>query len=131
MYVVPPRECRNRSSYWLLLTSAYGLVNANAKWQEHCDQLFSELGFYQSINVPQLFYLKSSNELKVLAVKIVDAVLFSCKKQNIEKIISSIQSKYKLGTIVHGPSSFLFFGLQIIQDSDYSNMIHVDNKLEA
>ncbi len=114
-----------------MLTSAYGIVNANAKWQEHCDQLFSELGFYQSLHVPQLFYLKSGNELKVLAVKIVGDVLLSGKKQNIEKIMSSIQSKYKLGTIVYGPSSFLFFGLQIIQDSNYSTMIHGDSKLEA
>ncbi len=101
------------------------------KWQEHCDQLFSELYFYQSPHVPQLFYLNSGNKLKVLAVKIVDDVLFSGKKQNLEKIVSSIKSKYKLETIVHGPSSFLFFGLQIIQDSDYSTMIHGDSKLEA
>lgn len=31
VYVVPPRECKKRSFYWLLLTAAYGLVNANAK----------------------------------------------------------------------------------------------------
>ena len=30
-YVLPPRECRKRSFNWLFLTSAYGLVNANAK----------------------------------------------------------------------------------------------------
>ena len=30
-YVVPLRECRRKSFYWLLLTSAYGLVNANSK----------------------------------------------------------------------------------------------------
>ncbi len=30
VYVIPSRECRRRSCYWLLLTSAYGLVNANA-----------------------------------------------------------------------------------------------------
>ena len=31
VYVVPPRECPQKSFYWLLQTSAYGLVNANAK----------------------------------------------------------------------------------------------------
>ena len=30
IYVVPPRECRRKSFYWLLLISAYGLVHANA-----------------------------------------------------------------------------------------------------
>ncbi len=31
VYVVSPRECRKRSCCWVLLTSAYGVVNANAK----------------------------------------------------------------------------------------------------
>ena len=44
VYVVPPRECHNRSNYWLLLTSAYGLINADAKWQEHFVHLFLTLG---------------------------------------------------------------------------------------
>ncbi len=69
--------------------------------------------------------------MKVLAVKIVDNVLFSGKKQNLERILFSIQSKCKLGTIIYDPSSFLSLGLQISQDSDYSNMIHRDSKLEA
>ena len=32
VYVVPPRECRRKLFYRLLVTSTYGLVNANAKW---------------------------------------------------------------------------------------------------
>ena len=39
VYVVHPRECRRKSFYWFLLTSANGLVYANAKWQEQCDFL--------------------------------------------------------------------------------------------
>ena len=31
VYVVLPRESHDRAHYWLLLTAAYGLVNANAK----------------------------------------------------------------------------------------------------
>ena len=53
VHVISPRECRRRSNYWLLLTSAYGLVNANAKWQEHCDYLFTNIGLTQSRFVPQ------------------------------------------------------------------------------
>ena len=30
VYAVPPREFRRKPFYWLLLTSAYGLVNSNA-----------------------------------------------------------------------------------------------------
>ena len=52
VYVIPPRECRRRSNCWILLFSAYGLVNANTKWQEHCDYLFASIGLTQSRFVP-------------------------------------------------------------------------------
>ena len=35
LYVINPRKCRYTSNYWLLLTSAYGLVSTGAIWQEH------------------------------------------------------------------------------------------------
>ena len=54
-YVMPPRECRNRHYYRLLLTSVYSFINANAKWQEDCYSLFHELSLNQSIEMPQLF----------------------------------------------------------------------------
>ena len=39
VYAVSTREYRRKSSCWLLLTSAYGVVNANAKWQRTSDSL--------------------------------------------------------------------------------------------
>eukprot|EP00178_Gracilaria_changii_P016074 TRINITY_DN453_c0_g1_i1.p1 TRINITY_DN453_c0_g1~~TRINITY_DN453_c0_g1_i1.p1 ORF type:complete len:311 (-),score=40.62 TRINITY_DN453_c0_g1_i1:1250-2182(-) len=39
IYVVRPKESKNKSFYWLLLTAAYGLVNASAKWQDQSDSL--------------------------------------------------------------------------------------------
>ena len=130
VYVIPPRECRRRSNYWLLLTSAYGLVNANAKWQEHCDYLFSSLGLLQSRYVPQLFFSKGKG-LEILAVKIVDDVLITGSRINIENFIAQVQSKYELGTVVYGPGQFLFFGLQLEQDSNMTVTIHGDAKLQA
>lgn len=56
VFVQPPRECRKRSAYWLLLTAAYGLVNAGAKWQEHSDRILCSFGLQQFKYVPQLFY---------------------------------------------------------------------------
>lgn len=29
VYVIPPRECPKKDVYWMLLTAAYGVVNAN------------------------------------------------------------------------------------------------------
>ena len=130
VYVIPPRECKNRSFYWLLLTSAYGLVNANAKWQEHCDHLFVNIGLTQSRFVPQLFFSRKEC-INILAVKIVDDVLITGKLPDIQKFVSKVKEKYELGTVVYGPGDFSFFGLQVIQESDMSITIHGDEKLNS
>lgn len=44
IYVVPPHEYSDRPSYWLMPTAVYGLVNANAKWQEHSDKFLLSIG---------------------------------------------------------------------------------------
>lgn len=130
VYVVPPKESENKQHLWLLLAAAYGLVNANAKWQEHSDHLLHELGFKQLVYVPQLFYFQDgSGNLSAVAVKIVDDVLMTGPKHVLESVIAKIKSSYKLGTVVFGPGTLLFFGLQISQDTDYSISIQGDDKL--
>lgn len=57
VYVVTPRECANRYVFWLLNVATYGLVNANAKWQQHSDSTFIRLGLKTIAYIPQLFYL--------------------------------------------------------------------------
>ena len=89
--MVPPRECRRKSFYWPLLTSAYGPVSANAKWQEQCDFLFLNIGLSQSRYVPQLFYAVKENYLEIMAVKIVDDVLITEKRVRVQNLISSIK----------------------------------------
>ena len=131
IYVVPPRECHDKSFYWLLLTSAYGLVNANSKWQEHCDYLFTSLGLTQSRYVPQLFYTKKNEMLELVAVRIVDDVLLIGDRYTIENFIAQVQRKYKLGIVMFGPGTFLFFGLKLTQETDMTITIHAEKKLES
>jgi len=134
VYVVPPKECSTRSRfYWLLLSAAYGLVNASAKWQEELDGFFLSIGFTQSIFVPQLFFKKDNNgeKLEILAVKIVDDVLFGGETNVVEPIIDAVKHRYTLGTIVFGPGTFLFNGLQIRQYEDFTISIDGDSKLDG
>jgi len=130
-FLIPPRECGDRSKYWLLLTAAYGLVNANAKWQKQSDEVLRGNGFLQCVHVPQLFYSKKDNELCMLAVKVVDDILFAGDNKSVRKVVKSIESSYSLGTVVYGPGTFLFYGLIIAQDDDMSITIHGDEKLNA
>lgn len=40
VYFRPPRERKDKNQYWLLLTAAYGFVNANAEFQKSPMRLF-------------------------------------------------------------------------------------------
>lgn len=51
-YVKAPYESADRSHYWLLLTSSYGLVNSNAKWQVQSDSLFVGIVLTQLPYIP-------------------------------------------------------------------------------
>ena len=131
VYVVPPRECSDRTKYWLLLTAAYGLCNAGAKWQEHADALLRSVGLQQLKFVPQVFYSVNNGYIELIATKVVDDVLFAGERNRVDCIIAKIESMYKLGTIVRGPGSLLFFGLRLIQDENMTINVHADHKLEA
>jgi len=131
VYVVPPRECGDRSNYWLLLTAAYGLVNANAKWQKQSDDVLRSFGFNQLVYVPQVFFAEDANNLTMLAVKVVDDILFAGIQSKVRNVIHEIKGSYSLGTVVYGPGTFLFFGLNISQDTDMSISVDADEKLNS
>eukprot|EP00178_Gracilaria_changii_P001336 TRINITY_DN1187_c0_g1_i1.p1 TRINITY_DN1187_c0_g1~~TRINITY_DN1187_c0_g1_i1.p1 ORF type:complete len:639 (-),score=88.06 TRINITY_DN1187_c0_g1_i1:5196-7112(-) len=132
VYMIPPRECETRRRfYWLLLAAAYGLVNASAKWQKLSDSLLRTLGFSQLVWVPQVFYKVMEGSLCVLAVKVVDDVLFAGSRAHLETVIAGIQDKYTLGTIVYAPGTFQFYGLTVCQKEDYTISIHGDEKLSS
>lgn len=131
VYVVPPRECSRRRFLCLLLTAAYGLVNANAKWQEHSDSTLHDLGFSQLVHVPQLFYRKVSGTTESLAVKVVDDILVCGQKTHLDQFVHNISAKYTVGTIVRGPGTLSFFGLTIVQDVDGTIQVSGDEKFAA
>jgi len=116
---------------WLLLTAAYGLVNAGAKWQEHIDSFLLQIGFIHVIYIPQLFYMTDENgDLKTLAVKVVDDILFVGPSVTIQHVVDEIKRKYDLGTVVYGPGTFLFSGLTVTHNEDYTFTVHADEKIK-
>lgn len=107
VYLIPPKESSDKNHLWLLLTAAYGLVHANAKWQALSDNILSSYGFKQLRYVTQLVYLQDSNgRLIALAVKVVDDVLFAGEQFVLRSVIDKIQLRYKLGTVFYGPGLF-------------------------
>lgn len=123
VHVIPPRECKDLSKFWLLLTAAYGLVNAPAIWKKQCDSFFRSLGLKQLTFVPQVFYLES--EIKVVVDELLAGSIPIARN-----MVDDIKKVYELGTIVYGLSAFLFFGLHIVQDDSMEIFVHADDKLE-
>lgn len=132
VYVVPPPESSECcKSYWLLLTAAYLLVNATAKWQAYSDNLLYKLGLCQVIQVSQLFYLESKGKVCVIALRILDDDLLTEISSILKSKVSMIEGTYALGTVVFSSGTFLSFPLQVIQDEIFEIPIDADQKLES
>lgn len=67
----------------------------------------------------------------MLALKIVDDILLTGTDAAMQNFIFAFDKKFKLGEVVYGPSTFRFYGIIIIQESDWSVSIHADDKLNA
>lgn len=65
-----------------------------------------------------------------MVVKIVDDDLFDVVEDVRPWIAQKLQSIYKLGTILHTPGSFLYFGLKIGQFQDFNITLLCEDKLE-
>lgn len=132
VYVLPPRESADRGRFlWLLLAAAYGLVNANAKWQVLSDALVLALGFEPIALCPQLFAMRANGSIVVLLAKVVDDIILAGKVDTVDNVIAAINQKFPLGTIAHGPGLLRFFGLNIRQNEDHSINVDCDDKLSA
>lgn len=131
VYVVPPRESKQKNVLWLLLSAAYGLVNSNAKWQVLSDRVFKDFGLKQSTDIPQLFYSKRNNGLQLVIAKIVDDFLITGEQGVVDKFLSFFDQRYKFGSVSRGPGRLRFYGLDIIQDETLASTIDGDDKLMA
>ena len=132
VYVRPPKESSMKSTHlWLLLTAAYGLVNANAKWQNQSDNVMLDLGLQQSSPIPQLFFKKEGGRLVLLVAKIVDDLKVAGEGNRAELFLEAFDKKFKFGNVNHGPGKLRFFGINTIQNTDHTIETDADDKMEA
>ncbi len=129
VYVKPPRESSMRNTHlWLLLITAYGLVNSNAKWQNESDNVLLKMGLTQSINVPQLFYKKENGKLTLILAKVVDDIIAAGVGNSAIQALNEFDKTFKLGEIKSGPGKLRFFGINISQNEDRSIDADADDK---
>ena len=82
--------------------------------------------------MPQLFYAHNTDgELILVAAKIVDDIILTGKPRQTEQFLNAFNDRFKLGSIASGPGHLRFYGLNIIQHSDFSSTVGADDKLNA
>lgn len=113
------------------MTAAYGLVNANAKWQHQSDVLMLSLGCSQLSEIPPLLYRNCDEKMVLTAAKIVDDMDITGEMDAVDYFIKKLNEKFELGTVAHGPGRPRFFGMNIAQKENYSCYIDADDKLGA
>lgn len=67
----------------------------------------------------------------ILAVKIIDDILLISTDPALHDIITRFGSTFKLVRVVHGLGALCFYGLNIIEDKDFSVPIHCDDKFNG
>lgn len=116
---------------WLLLTAAYGLVNANAKWQSQSDQVMFDLGLTQSVHVPQLFYRIENGRLVLIVAEIVDDLKGAGEGDRVKTFMAEFDRRFKFGDIMQGPGKLRFFGINTVQNGDLTIETDADDKIDA
>lgn len=129
VYVIPPRDCSERTFYLLLKVAKYGLVNANAKCQHHYVTIFLKLSLTATLFISQVSHLKIDERLALNAAKVVDDIFMGGLEDTRKQFIERLLQVYRIDTVVHLPGLFKFFGLSIEQDEDYSVHIYAEEKM--
>lgn len=127
----PTRERIDRLHYWLLLSAAYGLVNANAKFQDQPDELILDLGLLHLAVIPQLFHLVKNGSAVLVVIQIVDDLLITGEKSIFSDFFECLNREFKVGTVFKATGAMKFYGMFINQFDDFSCNIDAEEKLDA
>lgn len=108
---------------WLLLTTAYGLVNAKAKWKVQSDNLLTDIGFIHACHMLQLFLMFLNGRIAAIAAKIVDDILMAGPRTISDQMNQQIDARYTPITVTKTPGIIRFFGLTIEQYDDRTSQV--------
>lgn len=78
-----------------------------------------------------MFYIIQNGKLVPLPAKIVDDFLITGDTDMVSNFINGFNKEIKIGTVVHGPGNNLFYGLNIVQNEDFTFTINDEDKQQA
>lgn len=113
------------------MTAAYGLVNANEKWQVQSDQVFFQLRLRQCQQVSQLLYLRKFNQLVLVVAKIVYDIKVAGAENTVKKLTAAFHDRFELGSINSGTGNMRFHRIDTFRDADMTITTGAKGKLGA
>lgn len=119
---------------WLVTNTVYGLVNANAKWQNYSDQVLKWIlqpSLRKCRQVPRLFCLRRADQLVIVVAKLIDNIKAAGVENTAMKIIEVFHEWLKPGSISSRPENMHFFRIDTCQDADMNNKTEASDNLDA
>lgn len=112
----------------LLITAAYGIINANANWEVLSDTILISIGFCQRTLLPELFVLVGAKFTLAVVAKIVVDLLFTDLPASTDPIILEIKEKVMLGTTLHVPDHLRYLDINQYKLYAFCNTVDSDQK---
>ncbi len=101
VFVRPPRSDPSRFTLRRLNVAAYGLVDANAKWQSKSDELLLDCGLSQLILLPQILLLPELRKALAYRHKTRKRPHDWQHDENRAHQIHQLKKKFEVGTVIH------------------------------
>lgn len=115
----------------LPLTAAYGMFNANDRWQNKSNEVLFGLGLRQCQQVPQIFFKHVNGQIVLFAAKSVDEILAAGSSDATKWFIDAFNDNLILGTVKEGSGKMRFFGIYTNQEQEKTIATDDDEKLNA
>ena len=97
--------------------------------QLRSDRTMLDIGLSSLVYVPQLFYLRTNDALRLVLVKVTDDIFIAGEEDLKRRFIERLSSVYELGALTHLRGVCWFYGLLVCQDEEYKIQVHADAKL--
>lgn len=132
LYVRLPTESPLCYIYlWPLLTATHGLFNATSKWQNISNSLIKDLGLIPSLYIPLLSYRKEAGQLASLVAKMFDYMKVPGVDDYSQKFLTAFNKIFSFVEVNHGSGNLRFFGINTIQDTNYTIQTNAHDTLHA
>ena len=132
IYVVPPKEAQNgpnRNKYWKLLKTTYGLVDGPIIWFIYAQGLLKDFGIqFSAVDKTLGVHKTAEGNVDLIIGMQVDDFLYTGSNNAIKEFEEFLQKHFIMGKM--SKQKFTFFGVNVIQNSDYSIVLSQEDDLQ-